>query len=225
MRTQLGNQPRQLSLLIGPDFAKGGPGRQIESRRARPNQDEFESVGRRGEGCGPHSGRPLMARQRANDSDTQPLAGRRAADGYPPSRLRHRILRRDQGARADVISRHPPLHVVAGAEDAVRLHEQPAVVPAPGHNVARTRRRRAGDAGVAAGLVWLRAVLPRGLRHQIDARADAEIVVDRDVKGHAQQEDKAAYIHVVAEDVVDVGAADAAVSEQSGETDPSLKES
>jgi hypothetical protein len=49
--------------------------------------------------------------------------------------------------------------------------------------------------------------------------------VDRDVKGHAQQEDKAAYIHVVAEDVVDVGAADAAVSEQSGEIfDPVIRQ-
>ena len=217
VRAQLGDQPRQLSLPVSARFAKGDPGRQVERWLARPDQDEFEPVGRRGEGRGPHGGRPLVVRQRAEDSDAQPLAGRGAADRDLPFRLGHLVVRHDQGAGTDAVARQAPLHVAAGAEDAIRLREQPAVLPAPGHDVARGGLWRTGDAGVATGLVRLRAVPPGRLRHQVDAWADAEIVVHRDVEGHAQQVDEATHIHAVAVDMVDMGAADAAVPEQGGE--------
>ena len=105
-----------------------------------------------------------------------------------------RAGRRWRGRRA--VAGQPGPDILARAEDAVGLHEQPGVLAAPGQDVACAMAGPVGDAGVAAGRAGLAAIVRVQPGQQVHLRADPVIVVHRHVERHAEPMDQRAQVEV-----------------------------
>ncbi len=196
MRSRLGQQAGQRILLVRAGRLDA-PAQMAGQRLLRISDQAQLDLGRVGRlGQSEHARRALLRGEHAEHGDAQCLAPVQGGRVNRPGLGRRRLVRRQHRLLAPSEAGDAPPRVLARAQHALGLAQQPGVARPPMQDLPRAMTRAIGNAGVAAGLVRLPAILPVEMRQQVHLRANQEPVMHREIERNAEAADHVTQVEV-----------------------------